>query len=87
MTATAAGYEDDGKYKTISQDPRTTPARLCLFAVRIDMLGCDVISTVILIDSSVVWIGIFFAGMLGFTMFHVEPSWPSPGGVREELTS
>lgn len=33
------------------------------------MLGYNVISTVILIDSSVMGISIFFAKMLGFTMF------------------
>ena len=39
----------------------------CLLGV--DMLGCDVLSVVILIDSGVVGIRIFLAGMLGFAKF------------------
>jgi hypothetical protein len=39
----------------------------CLLGV--DMLGCDVLSVVILIDSGVVGIRIFFAGMLAFAKF------------------
>jgi hypothetical protein len=33
------------------------------------MFGCDVLSVVILIDSGVVGIRIFLAGMLGFAKF------------------
>jgi len=44
----------------------------------IDMLGCDVISGIILIDSGVVGIRIFFAGMLAFTEFEQLAHRPFP---------